>query len=239
MDNTFLLIDTATTATSVALTHGGRVIFAEVEPMPEGGASARAGVLVERAISVLRSEGLSIDAIGISAGPGSYTGLRIGSSLAKGLCHGFAVPLIAVSTLEMMATGYKEKLSDSGHELSANLRLTPMIDARRMEVYTATFDLELNRTEDDRAVILDPTSPFASDMQKYDYHFFGNGSAKCSGLWVGQQYHVDAGFIPEARYMLPLVSKAFSEKKFVDTAYWTPNYLKEYVATVAKNKVLG
>ena len=101
--NTFLLIDTATPAVSVALACGEEVLFSAVEVAPEGGASARAGVLAEKAVKMLREKGLKLDAVGISAGPGSYTGLRIGSSLAKGLCHGFNVPLIAVSALALMA----------------------------------------------------------------------------------------------------------------------------------------
>ena len=222
--NTFLLIDTATPAVSVALTYGEEVLFSAVEVAPEGGASARAGVLAEQAVKMLREKGLQLDAVGISAGPGSYTGLRIGSSLAKGLCHGFNVPLIAVSALALMAEGYRQSLPSS--LVNESLRLVPMIDARRMEVYTATYNQDGQVLAQERPYILDSEHLFAEDMKELSYHFFGD-------------YNVVGDFVPEARYMLPLVSRLYEDKVFVDTAYWTPNYLKEYVATIARNKVLG
>ena len=235
--NTFLLIDTATPAVSVALTCGEEVLFSAVEVAPEGGASARAGVLAEQAVKMLREKGLQLDAVGISAGPGSYTGLRIGSSLAKGLCHGFNVPLIAVSALALMAEGYRQSLPSS--LVNESLRLVPMIDARRMEVYTATYNQDGQVLTQERPYILDSEHLFAEDMKELSYHFFGDGAKKCVGLWANVDYNVADDFVPEAHYMLPLVSRLYEDKVFVDTAYWTPNYLKEYVATIARNKVLG
>lgn len=235
--NTFLLIDTATPAVSVALSYQGEIIFSALELKPDGGASARAGVLVERAVAELKARGLQLSAIGISAGPGSYTGLRIGSSLAKGLCHGFGVPLIAVSTLEVMSAGYRQRQGLSMEGKTSHF--VPMIDARRMEVYTATYDLDGQQLAQDRPYILEADKPFAEDMESVTYHFFGDGAAKTQGLWPDFSYQVDADFVPEARHMSSLVEERYRAGLFVDTAYWTPNYLKEYVATIARNKVLG
>lgn len=236
--NTFLIIDTATPVCSVALSYNNDIIFSLCEEQPEGGHSARAGILVEQAIAVLREKGLKLSAVAVSAGPGSYTGLRIGSSLAKGLCHGFNVPLIAISTLSLMAEGYRQT-KQSAQGANNPLKLVPMIDARRNEVYTATYTNEGDNIAPDRPVFLESHIPFADDMQDYEYHFFGNGATKCIGLWENFNYHIDGTFIPKAEYMLPLVEQLFQDGTFVDTAYWTPNYLKEYVATIAKNKVLG
>lgn len=234
MQDTFLLIDTSTTVCSVALSHAGEIIFSAVETKPEGGHAARAGVLTEQAVQILRNKGLRLSAVALSAGPGSYTGLRIGSSLAKGLCHGYQVPLIAISTLELMANGYREERQ----ELDSKVRVVPMIDARRQEVYTAVFDAKAQRISEDMPMIVSGETAFAEDMDTYEYHFFGDGSVKPEGISAGK-FVVVEGFIPKAEYMLPLAKRAFETQDFVDTAYWKPNYLKEYVATIARNKVLG
>lgn len=233
--STFLLLDTSTPVCSVALSHEGEILFSHYELNPEGGHAAQAGILVEQALSCLRSEGLKLSAVGLSAGPGSYTGLRIASSLAKGLCHGFNIPLIAVSTLQMMANGYKAE-----YQLGENDLLVPMIDARRQEVYTAKFDCEAKRLSEDEARLVSGSVYFDEAMQagELTYHFFGNGVNKSEGISLGT-YACQADFVPQAQYLLPSVAEAFAQGNFVDTAYWKPNYLKEYVAQVSKNKVLA
>lgn len=236
--NTFLLIDTATPVCSVALASGGRILYSRSEGAPEGGHAARAGVLVEEALQVAREQGLELKAIGLSAGPGSYTGLRIGSSLAKGLCHGFGIPLIAISTLEAMALGFIKTIGG----ISEGEILAPMIDARRQEVYTALFDCKGQRLVEDCARIVSGEIVFENHLGESDdsqvFHFFGNGVAKPEGLSRGAQV-VHQDFEHRAEYLLESVERAFERGDFVDVAYWTPNYLKEYVATIAKNKVLG
>lgn len=233
--STFLLLDTATPVCSVALAHEGEIRFAKYELQPEGGHAAQAAVLVEQALSVLNADGLKLSAIGISAGPGSYTGLRIASSLAKGLCHGFDIPLIAVSTLQMMANAYKAE-----YQLGNTDIIVPMIDARRQEVYTATFDSEAKRLTADEAKIVSGKVYFDEAMQSgnMSYHFFGNGVHKAEGISLGV-YRCIEDFIPQAQYLLPSVEAAFTQGTFVDTAYWKPNYLKEYIAQISKNKVLA
>ena len=136
-----------------------------------------------------------------------------------------------------MAEGYRQSLPSS--LVNESLRLVPMIDARRMEVYTATYNQDGQVLAQERPYILESEHLFAEDMKELSYHFFGDGAKKCVGLWANVDYNVAGDFVPEARYMLPLVSRLYEDKVFVDTAYWTPNYLKEYVATIARNKVLG
>ncbi|MDO4691633.1 MAG: tRNA (adenosine(37)-N6)-threonylcarbamoyltransferase complex dimerization subunit type 1 TsaB [Porphyromonadaceae bacterium] len=230
-----LMIDTATPVCSLAIAHGEELIACHTEQDRRGEHAAVAAPIAEQLIRQLEERGLSPDAVVVSAGPGSYTGLRIGSSLAKGLCQGYGIPLIAISTLEMMAQGY---LANMPHPTDA-VRLCPMIDARRMEVYTATFDAKGGRLSEDRPYVLSADALLDDEMRSHRYHFFGSGAGKCSGLWEGVDYVVAEDFIPEARYMHQLALEAYERGEFADLAYWTPNYLKEYVAVVAQNKVLG
>lgn len=233
--NTFLLIDTATPICSVALCKGQEIIYNKSEENAEGGHAARLGVLVEEALAIMQQEGQKLSAVGISAGPGSYTGLRIGSSLAKGLCHGFGVPLIAISTLQVMAIGYRKwaQIEDS------KARLVPMIDARRQEVYTAIFDSQAKRISPDIARIVSGEELFDAEMNEgYTYHFFGDGVCKPQGVSAGN-YVITTDFPHSASYLAEAVELAFERNEYVDVAYWTPNYLKEYVVAIAKNKVLG
>lgn len=233
--NTFLLIDTATPVCSVALSNGREILYSKSERAVEGGHAARLGVLVNEAISLIHQPQLKLSAIGISAGPGSYTGLRIGSSLAKGLCHGFDIPLIAVSTLQAMATGYRQSLDKQDERI----RLVPMLDARRQEVYTATFDSEAVRISPDMAQVVSDQTLFNNEMlEGYIYHFFGDGVNKPDGITSGTCV-ITNDFPHKAEYLLSEVEKAFAANNFVDVAYWTPNYLKEYRVAIAKNKVLG
>lgn len=231
---TLLMIDTATAVCSLATSYGEELIGYICERERQGEHAAVVAPLADCLLDELRERGLTPDAIVVSAGPGSYTGLRIGSSLAKGLAHGFSIPLIAISTLEMMAAGYRAQITPS----SKSIHLCPMIDARRMEVYTAVFDSRGKRLQDDQPRVLSAQEPFAPNMDEVEYHFFGSGSGKCTGLW-NADYVVDANFVPEAKYMHPLALQAYRDGQFVDLAYWTPNYLKEYVAVVGQNKVLG
>lgn len=230
-----LLIDTATQTTSVALTHGERLVAHRVSsPEQQGQASALLAPMVDSLLQTVRAEGLRLDAVALSAGPGSYTGLRVGSSLAKGLCFGFGIPLIASSTLEIMVEQLRaERKTLEGEEL----RIYPMIDARRMEVYTACFDASGKRLSPDEPLILSAEEPL-SELSKYKHYFIGDGASKVEGLWEMGDYEIHAHIRPDAQYMRLLALRAYHAGGFVDLAYWTPNYLKEYVATIGKNKVL-
>lgn len=233
--NTYLLIDTATPICSVALSHGAEILYHTSETQASGGHAARLGVLVDEALTTMRQHGLQLTAVALSAGPGSYTGLRISSALAKGLCHGYGIPLIAISTLQAMAEGYRQLHSTLG----AQDRLVPMLDARRQEVYTATYDHLGQVVTAETARIVSGAELFAPEMSAgYHYHFFGDGIHKPEGISAGE-YTRDESFVLSAQYMLPLVQRAYDARDFVDTAYWTPNYLKEYQVAISKNKVLG
>lgn len=228
-----LAIDSSTPTRSVALGHGDELLYHCLENNDAGDHAARLAPMVEVALTIMRQRGLHLDAVAVGAGPGSYTGLRISSSLAKGIAMGYGIPLIAISTLEFMAEGYRATHT----ELPPNSRLCPMLDARRMEVYTALFDTSLTRLIDDRPLVLDEVAPF-EDFGQYPHYLFGSGAPKTLGLWAGETYHIDT-LEPDAQYILPLALQAHLSGQWVDVAYWTPSYLKEYVATIARNKVLG
>lgn len=230
-----LLVDTATTVCSVALARGEQIVDERFAEPSEGRAiSSLIAPMVDEVLRPLRASGERLDALALSAGPGSYTGLRGGSALAKGLCFGMQIPMIAISTLELMAEGYREKLGVSDRAV----RIYPMIDARRMEVYTAGFDAEGVRLSPDVPLVLSAATPLEG-LDSYEHHFVGDGATKTEGLWQGFDYVVDGAFLPRASYMLRPALRAFERGNFVDLAYWTPAYLKEYVATVARNKVLA
>lgn len=232
-----LLLDSSTSACSVALSAGEHIIEHLCQTTAQGQHSSLLAPMVDQLLSKARSLSLRLDAVVVSAGPGSYTGLRIASSLGKGICFGLDIPLVAVSTLEMMASGYGAQLPERGSSERPR-RLVPMLDARRMEVYTALFDEGGGRLSEDVALVLSGEEWPFDGMQSFDYHFVGDGSGKVDGLWPGS-YCIASEFVPEARYMLPLALRAYRNNDFVDLAYWTPHYLKEYVAVVGKNKVLG
>ena len=188
------------------------------------------GVFVEEMMQFVRDNGMKMDAVSVSSGPGSYTGLRIGVSEAKGLSYGLEIPLIAISTHRIMAWMMKRE-AGPGH------LLCPMIDARRMEVYTTVFNTNLEVVRTTSADIVDRES-YADLLEKQKVLFFGNGSEKCKDIIL----HPNALFIPDvkpkASAMTALAENAFASADFVDSAYFEPFYLKEFVATVPKNKVI-
>jgi tRNA threonylcarbamoyladenosine biosynthesis protein TsaB len=167
----------------------------------------------------------------VSAGPGSYTGLRIGTSVAKGICFALDIPLIAVDTLTTMS----QAVLASGVEVGDDTLLCPMIDARRMEVYTALHDKRLKTIEETNAKIIDEDS-FADVLEKNRVLFFGNGAAKCKDVIKSSNAVFVDNIFPLAANMSPLAEKAFIENDFVDVAYFEPFYLKSFVATISKKK---
>ncbi|MDR3328229.1 MAG: tRNA (adenosine(37)-N6)-threonylcarbamoyltransferase complex dimerization subunit type 1 TsaB [Prevotellaceae bacterium] len=169
-------------------------------------------------------------AVAVSGGPGSYTGLRIGVSSAKGICFALNIPLIALDTLMIIATEAKKKLT-------GNTMICPMIDARRMEVYTALFDFELNKIEQTQAKIIYENS-FEDLLNTSKIVFCGNGVDKCKGV---VKQHPNAVFLeniyPLSSNMIEESKRKFDNRIFEDTAYYEPFYLKEFVATVPKNLI--
>ena len=228
-----LNIETSASVCSVALAKDGKELLSK-EVVEDRRHAASLAVLIQELLSEKHLDVQDLDAVAVSKGPGSYTGLRIGVSTAKGLCFGGNVPLIGVSTLEAMASGFLHSFSTGPEPFF----LCPMMDARRMEVYTSVFDAKLNGISEISAEIITGES-FSSFLEKGRVYFFGEGMPKCTGVLT----HPNACFVPEfshsARFLCPLSEFALTEGRFEDVAYFEPFYLKDFMATVPKNKVLG
>jgi tRNA threonylcarbamoyladenosine biosynthesis protein TsaB len=194
--------------------------------------AALLGVFIEEAIARTKERGIALDAVAVSSGPGSYTGLRIGVSMAKGLCFGYGIPLIAIPTLDIMACKAIKESKQPGDTLYC-----AMLDARRMEVYAAIYDNKLNTIRPTSAEIVtaDTWSPF---LENNRICFFGNGAAKCKELITSPHAVFLDNIVPLAADMPTLAHERFVNRKFEDAVYFEPFYLKEFVATVPKNKVL-
>ncbi|MDR1682359.1 MAG: tRNA (adenosine(37)-N6)-threonylcarbamoyltransferase complex dimerization subunit type 1 TsaB [Candidatus Symbiothrix sp.] len=228
-----LAIETATRICSVHLSLNGKNIFNRIHTGEVSHASIL-GVFVAEAVKSARKNTLKIDAVAVSAGPGSYTGLRIGVSEAKGLCYGLDIPLIALPTLQILAAA---TILNSQFSILNSQLLCPLLDARRMEVYSALYDNELNEIRPAEAEIIDENS-FKKYLEKQPVIFFGSGADKCRDLIQSPNAHFIDNIIPTAEAMIPLSDKAFADKAFVDVAYFEPYYLKEFQATVPKKQEL-
>lgn len=170
------------------------------------------------------------DAVAVSMGPGSYTGLRIGLSMAKGLAYSLDVPLIGVDTLKILAVKAMFRNIDwKGDEI-----LVPMIDARRLEVYCAAYDFALNEVMPQQALVLDENS-FSQLLGDHDVWFFGDGAEKAKSVIKSPRAHWIDGLQPMAKDMIALSEKALREEDFIDVAYSVPTYLKEYNAVLPVN----
>lgn len=227
-----LNIETSTPVCSIALSAEGVVLF-EKSSFDGPSHAALLGVYVEEALAVMKEKALKLDAVAVSSGPGSYTGLRIGVSVAKGLCFGFGIPLIGIPTLSIMAS---RLIGQSG---GATDRLyCSMLDARRMEVYAAIYDASLSEVRQTTADIVDADT-YSTFLAEGNVCFFGSGAAKCKEVIVSPNATFADDVHPLAVDMAPIADKTFAAGKFEDAAYFEPFYLKEFQATVAKNKVLG
>ena len=218
-----ILIETSTALCSVALAEDGAVTAYRESSAPKAHASLTA-VFIQELLSERELTLADCDAVCVSMGPGSYTGLRVGVSTAKGLCFGSGKPLLAVGTLDTLVA---QAASDARFIIS-------MVDARRMEVYTAVFENGRQITETAPAII-DETS-FAEYLEQGPCLFIGDGAGKCADVIK----HPNATFCqcwPKASAMLEPALAAYKEKRFEDVAYFEPFYLKEFVATVSKKKL--
>ena len=224
-----ILIETSTALCSVALAEDGVITAYKESSAPKAHASLTAVFIDE----ILKEKGLTMSdckAVCVSMGPGSYTGLRVGVSTAKGLCFGSGLPLIAVGTLDTLVA----QAQVSGQIGNARY-VVPMVDARRMEVYTAIFTPEGKQITETAPMIIDENS-FAEQLAEGEVLFIGDGAGKCADMIK----HPNAKFIqcnPQASAMLSPAQTAYKEKRFEDVAYFEPFYLKEFVATVSKKKL--
>ena len=228
--STILNIETSTDVCSCALSQNSEILLNKVSDKKQSHASLL-GVFVEEIMEFIRAKKIQLDAISVSSGPGSYTGLRIGVSKAKGLSYGLGIPLIALPTHRVMAVTMSNRVKES------NTLLCPMIDARRMEVYSTIFDEALNVVRETSADIIDENS-YSDLLAEHPMVFFGNGASKTVGIINHPNAVFVDGIVPLAFAMVPLAEEAFRNKNFADIAYFEPFYLKEFIATVPKNKVL-
>jgi tRNA threonylcarbamoyladenosine biosynthesis protein TsaB len=226
-------METATAVCSVALSEKGKTVFEKTSFDGPSHASLL-GVFVEEAVKEAKCRGLAIEAVAVSSGPGSYTGLRIGVSMAKGLCFGWNVPLLSIPTLYIMASKAAKRIPPD-KDLPESL-LCAMIDARRMEVYAAIYDRSLRKVRDTGADIV-TAETYASFLEKRKVFFFGNGAAKCKDVIQSPNASFIEDIYPLASDMATLSEQTFEEKRFESTAYFDPFYLKDFIATVAKNRI--
>ena len=223
-----LNIETSTDVCSVAISDSGQVIF-NLEDHTGPNHAVKLGVFVDEALDFLDSHGLPLEAVAVSCGPGSYTGLRIGVSMAKGICYGRGVKLIAVPTLELMAV----PVLLGEHPEEEDALIVPMLDARRMEVYAEVLDRALKVVRPIQADIVDADT-YKEYLDQHHVYFFGNGAAKCMETINHPNAHLVEGIEPLAKNMAPLAEKRFVEGKFEDVAYFVPFYLKDFVAKMPK-----
>ena len=227
-----LNIETSTTVCSAALTAEG-MILTHYEDFEGRNHAALLSDYVKACLDFLADKELKLDAVAVSIGPGSYTGLRIGLSEAKGLAYALDIPLIAVPTLELMAT----RVMFSTLDIDPDTIFVPMIDARRMEVYTAAYDFALNELMSSQPLILDENSYADLIASGRQLLLFGNGSAKAAEVVKAPNVRIVEGVDPLAVDMIALAERSYSERKFVDLAYSVPVYLKDFIATKPKKLI--
>jgi tRNA threonylcarbamoyladenosine biosynthesis protein TsaB len=232
-----LNIETSTEVCSVSLAKNGELLFEK-----ESNQGMNHAELLTVFIGELFKENhlsiKNIDAVAVCKGPGSYTGLRIGVSVAKGLCYALDKPLIAINTLDALAGYTAQNLKNySNIEPESNVLLCPMIDARRMEVFTALYNLKGENIKPVDAEIIDEKS-FSEYFENHKILFFGNGAEKCKNHLTHPNALFTGPLTSSARFMQLLAENKYNKKEFENVAYFEPFYLKNFVATIPKNKIL-
>ncbi len=214
---------------SVAVSQDGACIHDEAD-LEGPNHATKCGVFVDEALSFAESHAIPLDAVAVSEGPGSYTGLRIGYSMAKGVCYGRNVPLISLPTLEVLCVPvllYHEEVEDDA-------LLVPMIDARRMEVYAAVYDRALRVVRPIQADIVDADT-YREYLDRGPVYFFGDGAEKTKTVIQHPNARFIDGINPLGKYMFPLAERKFMRGEFADVAYSEPFYLKEFEAKPSKD----
>ncbi len=222
-----LNIETSTSVCSIALSQDGQCLLSKEDHSGYSHAE-KLGSFVQEAISFADSHLIPLDAVAVSSGPGSYTGLRIGVSMAKGICYARDLKLIAIPTLEVLTVPIL-----LGDEVEDDTLLCPMIDARRMEVYAAIYDRRLSQVREIRADVVDETT-YQEYLEKGKVCFFGNGASKCKEFLASPNATIIKNIEPLAKNMFPLAEKRIAQNKTEDVAYFEPFYLKDFVTKPAK-----
>lgn len=219
-----LHIETSTNVCSVAVSQDGECIF-DKEDFSGPNHAERLGEYVDEALSFADSHAIPVDAVAVSSGPGSYTGLRIGVSMAKGICYGRNIPLLSVPTLELLSVPVL-----LGHdEIEDDALICPMLDARRMEVYAAVYNRALQPVRPIQADVVDADT-YKEWLDRHPVYFFGNGAAKCMETINQPNAHLIKDIVPLAKWMFPLAEKKMAKDETEDVAYFVPFYLKDFVA---------
>lgn len=224
-----LHIETSTNVCSVAVSHDGTVVY-DKDDFSGPNHAEKLGVFVDEALSFIDQSLLTLDAVAVSSGPGSYTGLRIGVSMAKGICYGRDAKLISIPTLELLCVPVL-----LGHdEIEDDALLCSMLDARRMEVYAGIWNRALKSVREISADIV-TADTYKEYLDHHPIYFFGNGAAKCMETIGSENAHLIENIYPLAKNMMPLAEQRFNRGIFEDVAYFTPSYLKDYVAIKPKD----
>lgn len=222
-----LHIETSTDVCSVAVSEDSQVIFQQDDHSGPNHAE-RLGTMVDEALSFTDSHAIPFDAVAVSCGPGSYTGLRIGVSMAKGICYGRNLKLLAVPTLELLCVPVLLR-----EMVEEDALLCPMLDARRMEVYAGIYDRALRPVREIRADIV-TAETYKDYLDAHPIYFFGNGAGKCMDTISHPNAHLIEGIEPLAKWMQPLAERRFLNEQFEDVAYYVPFYLKDFVAKMPR-----
>lgn len=222
-----LNIETSTNVCSVALTADGMVLMHHEDYQGQNHAALLSGY-IKRCLDFLREKEMTLQAVAVSIGPGSYTGLRIGLSEAKGLAYALNIPLIGIDTLQIMAVSVM-----FNQWVDEDVYFAPMLDARRMEVYTSVLDMSLTEIMKPQPLILDADS-YKEYLSEKPVLFFGNGSDKFRDVLSNENARFIPDIHPLAVDMMALADKAYSAGDFLDLAYSTPRYLKEFQAIKPK-----
>ena len=230
-----LNIETSTSCCSTSISIDG-VSVASRANLEGANHASELPVFIEQLLSETKRNDWQLDAVALSQGPGSYTGLRIGASIAKGICYGLNIPLIPVDTLQVLCSC---AIQSTDQEWKKNAVLCPMIDARRMEVYTAMYQLnDLQRKGEVEAKIIDEQS-FADTLAQQPMYFFGNGADKCKQVLTSGNAYFLNGIVPDAQYMGQLAEQFTAQMLDIkQVAYYEPFYLKEFVAAPSHIKGL-
>jgi len=231
-----LNIETSTEVCSVTLASNGQLLYKK-ESTEGLNHSKVLTVFIDELFKENNLKTESIDAVAVSKGPGSYTGLRIGVSVAKGLCYGLSIPLISVNSLEVLGIYAAQNLSE--YELPNDgipVLFCPLIDARRMEVYTTLYNLQGEELRPVSAEIID--EHFLSDLlENHKILFFGNGAEKCKNIIKHKNALFEGPMLTSAQFMQSISERKFNNGEFENVAYFEPFYLKNFVATIPRNKI--
>lgn len=230
-----LCIDTATDICTVSIFEGDKCLSFR-DSKEDRSHAVQLAVFIDEVLKEKNLEVADLDAVAVSKGPGSYTGLRIGVSTAKGLCYGAGIPLIAVSTLQAMCYGVSEEFKVK-HSLK-DYYFCPMLDARRMEVYTSIFNPDFSEVKPISAEIIEDKS-FQEQLEKKHMVFFGNGAEKTKLHIRHSNAIFYDSFFHSSKNMASITFEKFSSQQFEDIAYFEPFYLKDFVATTPRKNILG